>query len=64
MTVSRPDMPGKPNNQKQMVGTQYGLLEIHIGNGWDWVSFHPFLSGWDWGSRCHILENHEFVQHW
>ena len=36
-----------------MVGTQYGasLKSCYIGNGWDWVSFHPFLSAWDWGSR-------------
>ena len=32
-------------------------LEIHIGNGRDAWEFHPFLSGWDWGSRYVICGN-------
>ena len=37
-------------NQKQMVVPIWQVAEILYGNGWDWVSFHPFLSGGDWGN--------------
>ena len=40
--------------QKEVWLFQYGLLEIlYIGNGC--LGKHPFLSGWDWGSRCKLL---------
>ena len=42
-----------PKADPEIPGTNPRVLVVspatEIGNDWDWASFHPFLSGWDWG---------------